>query len=160
MSLLSRLREKQSGKFATATPATFATQREEGGRTVASVATVAVASPEEHKPAPLTAEEEQAIRAWLIHIDEDDPAIIAEVLDKCRDNPEARAYFLGRSEEVPPPDPDGRRTCATPAGTCEADNAPPGGTASRARHRTDSTLTPTCPGAARASWRCPDDEVR
>ncbi|WP_449192205.1 hypothetical protein [Thauera sp.] len=111
MSLLSRLREKQSGKFATATPATFATQREEGGRTVASVATVAVASPEEHKPAPLTAEEEQAIRAWLIHIDEDDPAIIAEVLGKCRDNPEARAYFLGRSEEVPPPDPDDRRTC-------------------------------------------------
>lgn len=89
-----------------ATPATFGgtdvprvaeSQESQGGQPV--------------KATPMTAEEEQAIRAWLIHIDEDDPAIIAEVLDKCRDNPEARAYFLGRSEEVPPPDPDDRRTC-------------------------------------------------
>lgn len=45
MSLLSRLREKQTEKFATATPATLATL--EGGkrRTVATVATVTVANP-------------------------------------------------------------------------------------------------------------------
>lgn len=45
MSLLSRLREKQSGKFATATPATFATLEGGKGRTVATVATVTVANP-------------------------------------------------------------------------------------------------------------------
>ncbi len=111
MTLSNLIRKGGLARIATATPATLATQETESAATVAQVATVAVASPEEHKPTPLTAEEEQAIRAWLIHIDEDDPAIIAEVLGKCRDNPEARAYFLGRSEEVPPPDPDDRRTC-------------------------------------------------
>lgn len=43
MSLLSRLREKQAGKVATATPATYATQVGVERRTVAGVATVAFA---------------------------------------------------------------------------------------------------------------------
>lgn len=43
MSLLTKLREKQAGKVATATPATFATQVGVERRTVAGVATVAVA---------------------------------------------------------------------------------------------------------------------
>lgn len=49
---------------------------------------------------PLTDVEESAIREWLAHIEEADPEIIAEVLDKCRANPEATAYFLQRAEEV------------------------------------------------------------
>lgn len=42
--------------------------------------------------------EESAIRRWLAHIEEDDPAIIDEVIQKCRGNPEARGYFLHRAE--------------------------------------------------------------
>ena len=43
MSLLSKLREKQRGQLATATPATFATDEGKKGRVVATVATVTVA---------------------------------------------------------------------------------------------------------------------
>ena len=46
---------------------------------------------------PLTASEEGAIRAWLAVIEETDPAIIADVLGRCRTDPEARAYFAGRA---------------------------------------------------------------
>lgn len=45
---------------------------------------------------------EEAIRAWLAHIRETDPAIIDEVLGKCADDPEALAYYMTRSAEVPP----------------------------------------------------------
>ena len=45
--------------------------------------------------------EENAIRAWLAHIEETDSDIIAEVLDKCRADPQARDYFIRRAEEVP-----------------------------------------------------------
>jgi hypothetical protein len=58
------------------------------------------------KPEPLSElsqDEETSIRAWLAYIEETDPAIIAEVLNKCRDNRDARRYFLKRSEEVPEP---------------------------------------------------------
>jgi hypothetical protein len=50
---------------------------------------------------PLTADAEQAIRAWLAHIAETDPIIIAEVLDRCRRDARARAYFLRRAAECP-----------------------------------------------------------
>jgi|GEM_PF-6774575 len=52
---------------------------------------------------PVTAEEEKAIRTWLEHIKETDPATIAEVVDKCRNDLEARRYFMKRSKEVPEP---------------------------------------------------------
>jgi len=55
------------------------------------------------KNGPMTAEEEKAIRAWLAHIEEIDPAIIAEVLDQCRSDADARQYFIRRAEEVPRP---------------------------------------------------------
>lgn len=51
----------------------------------------------------MTADNEATIRSWLAHIEETDPEIIAEVLDKCRTDLEARAYFLHRAEEVPSP---------------------------------------------------------
>lgn len=86
----------------TATPATPATQEADKPVTVAPVAIVAVAK----QPEPLSElspNEESKILAWLAHIDETDPAIIAEVVDKCRNDREARRYFVKRSEEVPEP---------------------------------------------------------
>ena len=62
---------------------------------------------------PLNAAQETAIRARLAAIGETDPAIIAEVIQRCRQDVDARAYFTGRAAaELPNPDPfpDGRRT--------------------------------------------------
>ena len=125
MSLSNLIRGKsEPARFATAIPATFATPRAESGRTVATVATVAVAKSEHEKPAkvgadgtataPMTADEEAAIRAWLALIEETDPATIAEVMSQCQRDADARDYFTGRAAaELPKPDPfpDDRRTC-------------------------------------------------
>jgi len=105
MTLATLIQKRESGKVATAIFAIPATQPGDAAETVAKIATVAVANPTEAKPAPMTAEEETAIRVWLEHIEETDPATIAEVIDKCQRDGEARAYFLRRSEEVPKPDP-------------------------------------------------------
>ncbi|MCB1850775.1 MAG: hypothetical protein KDI83_08330 [Gammaproteobacteria bacterium] len=86
----------------TATVATPATQEAVNPVTVAPVATVAVAE----QPEPLTeltSDEESNILAWLAHIEETDPAIITEVVEKCRNDLKARRYFLKRSEELPEP---------------------------------------------------------
>jgi hypothetical protein len=102
MTLSALIRKRE---IATATVATPATHEQAKAGTVAKVASVAVAN-------QLMAEEETAIRAWLAHIEETDPATIAEVIDKCRHNNEARDYFLGRTKEVPPaPEPDYTATC-------------------------------------------------
>ena len=64
--------------------------------------------------APLTASEETAIRAWLALIEETDPVAIAEVIEQCQQDADARDYFTGRAAaELPKPDPfpDDRRTC-------------------------------------------------
>ena len=178
MSLSAMIRKRQPGNFATATPATFATH--EGGkvRTVASVATVAVAkspqgqtappakvgagdtatasrwwlihypdrdpvevafspeathaevleaypdalaaepfTPTVRQPSvPLTAEEQEAIRAWLALIEESDSATIAEVIGQCQRDADARNYFIGRAAlGLPKPDPfpDDRRTATS-----------------------------------------------
>ena len=125
MSLSNLIRGKsEPARFATAIPATFATPRAESGRTVATVATVAVAKSEHEKPAkvgadgtataPMTADEEAAIRAWLALIEETDPVIIADVLTKCQVDPDGRDYFIQRAVAgLPKPDPfpDDRRTC-------------------------------------------------
>lgn len=126
MTLSNLIRKGRLVQIATATPATLATQKTANTATVAQVATVAVAKPQ--LPATtMTAEEETAIRAWLAHIEETDADIIAEVLNQCRDDAEAREYFLRRAEEVPrpPPDNDDRRCCAqcanlAPSGLCLA----------------------------------------
>jgi len=39
------------------------------------------------------------INTWLTKIGETDEACRAEVLEQCKDDPEARAYYLQRSEE-------------------------------------------------------------
>jgi hypothetical protein len=64
--------------------------------------------------APLTASEETAIRAWLALIEETDAAMIAEVIEQCQRDTDARDYFIQRAQaEVPKPEPfsDDRRTC-------------------------------------------------
>lgn len=64
--------------------------------------------------APLTASEETAIRAWLALIKETDRATIAEVIEQCQRNADARDYVTGRAAaELPKPDPfpDDRRSC-------------------------------------------------
>lgn len=120
MTLSNLIRKGGLVQVATATPATLATQETANTATVAQVATVAVA-----KTPALTAEEETAIRAWLAHIEESDTDIIAEVLNQCRADEEAREYFLRRADEVPRPipDDDDRRHCAqcanhAPSGLC------------------------------------------
>ena len=63
--------------------------------------------------APMTAEEETAIRAWLALIEETDPVTIAEVIGQCQRDADSRDYFTGRAAaELPKPDPDDRRTCS------------------------------------------------
>ena len=104
MTLAALIRKRKSGKVATAILAISATQQGGQAGTVATIATVAVANPTETKTALMTAEEEKAIRAWLAHIEESDPEIIAEVLEKCKRDSGARAYFMWRAEEVPKPD--------------------------------------------------------
>jgi hypothetical protein len=107
MTLAELIRKRQSEKVATAIPAIPAIPATQPGgavETVARIATVAVANPTEAKTAPMTAEEDEAIRAWLEHIEETDQEIFSEVMDKCQREGEVRAYFLRRSEEVPKPE--------------------------------------------------------
>ena len=77
MSLLSRLRERQAAKVATATPATFATQAGGERRAVASVATVTVAKfPQQQAAIPAkvsSGDMATGSRWWLIHYRDRDP---------------------------------------------------------------------------------------
>ncbi len=110
MSLLSRLREKQASKVATATAATFATQAGGESRTVAGVATVAVATARKPVPEARHAPQEKvwsggggtgiASRWWLIHYSNRDPlevsccpdATHAEILERHPDAIAAEPY--------------------------------------------------------------------
>lgn len=98
MTLSALIKKGGLANAATATTATLATQEPAQQETVAPVATVAVA------PEPwikLSTDDESSIRAWLAHIEETLPEIIAEVLEQCRADPDALRYFLHRAEEVP-----------------------------------------------------------
>ena len=80
MSLLSNLRKKQAERFATATPATFATFDEEKARTVASVATVAVANPPQRQsasPAKVEDDDTATSFSWLIHFTDREPLTVS-----------------------------------------------------------------------------------
>ena len=108
MTLSALIRKGGLARSATATPATIATQQAGQTSSVAAVATVTVAvqpessiQPKKYPPSiELSADEDSKIRAWLTHIEEIDPDIIAEVLEKCRSDIGARAYFFSRVEEV------------------------------------------------------------
>lgn len=55
-----------------------------------------------HPKAPLIACDEARIRAWMAHTGEEDEAAIAEILESCRNDAEARDYFLSRASEAFP----------------------------------------------------------
>ena len=46
----------------------------------------------------MTTPEERAVRAWLARIEESDPAIIVNVLTVCREDADARGYYLRRAQ--------------------------------------------------------------
>lgn len=58
---------------------------------------------DQQPPAPMTAGEETAVRAWLEWIGESDAAIIADVLGRCAGDLSARAYFIDRAGEIRQP---------------------------------------------------------
>jgi hypothetical protein len=63
--------------------------------------------------APLAADDETAIRAWLAMIEETDPVTIDEVIGQCQQDADAWDYFTRRvATELLKPDrsPDDRRT--------------------------------------------------
>lgn len=113
--------ESKSGatiaKIATVAVANPGNEKTGAGGRLAGIAGIAVATspmainaetgavaakPRKTQPIPpMTAGEEAAIRAWLAHIEEADPAIITEVLNRCRADAEARSYFIRRAGEVP-----------------------------------------------------------
>ncbi len=110
MTLSALIKKGGLAKAATATVATIATLNTIQAVTVAPVATVAVAEEPEPRIEPkreptsteLSTDENTRIRAWLSHIKETDPGIIAEILDKCRTDSDLCQYILQRTEEVPP----------------------------------------------------------
>ena len=42
----------------------------------------------------------EKVLAWLKHTGEKDQAVIDEVIAQCKVDPEARAYYVGRSSEI------------------------------------------------------------
>jgi hypothetical protein len=77
--------------------------------------------------APLSAEEETAIRAWLVSIGETDPDTVTAVVENCRTDAAARAGFMAQAKAELPANvdqSDDRRTCAQcenmTAGRCRA----------------------------------------
>jgi hypothetical protein len=108
-------------------PAKAANDGRASGEPLAGLAALAFANPTEPKTAkpakvgaddtvaaPMTADEDAVIRAWLALIEETDPATIAEVIDQCQRDADARDYFTGRAAAEPPKPgafPDDRRTC-------------------------------------------------
>lgn len=61
---------------------------------------------------PMTAVAEEQILAWLALIEETDLATIADVIERCQRDAEARRYFVERAAaESPKSDDDDRRTC-------------------------------------------------
>ena len=116
MTLSALMKKGGLREAATAIPATAATEEGEKAGTVARVATVAVAnlpSAKSHPTAPMTADQESAIRAWLAHIEETDAAIIAVVLGQCRADVDARGFFIRQAAAVARPVAfdDDRRRC-------------------------------------------------
>jgi hypothetical protein len=118
------IRKKENGKPANANPAKVANDEPATTPSLAGLAALALAKP---IAAPLSAADDAAIRTWLAHIDETDPATIADVLDKYRADSGERQIVLRWADEVPRPATcyDDRRRCdycanLTGRGTCLA----------------------------------------
>ena len=81
MTLSALIRKRDTGNLATAIPAIFATHPKGEAATVARIATVAVATPQEAKTAPKAkvgaGDTATASRWWLIHYPDRDPVEVA-----------------------------------------------------------------------------------
>ena len=93
--LSSLIRKRGTGGIATAIPAISATRPNKGPATVARIATVAVANPDERQSEALAAEGETSIRELLALIDTTDPATLAEVFAFGRDRTDDRRTCTG-----------------------------------------------------------------
>ncbi len=100
MTLSALIKKGSLAHCMTVTPATLVTSNVGSGTIVAAVATVAVVTSLQ----PMTQEDEALIRAWLEYIEETEPMIINEVIERCRVDTEAQAYFLRRTAETPKSD--------------------------------------------------------
>ena len=76
----------------------------------ALVAAEPIESGRRHHDTPLAGDQEAAVLAWLSEIGETDETTIADVLTLCRQDEEARRYFLGRAVEISAN--DDRRCCS------------------------------------------------
>lgn len=76
-----------------------ATHAEILGRHPDAVAAEPFIAPVRQPSAPMTANEEMTIRAWLARIEETDPATIAEVMGQCQQDADARGFFIGLAED-------------------------------------------------------------
>lgn len=94
-----------------ATGATDATQEKGVELTVARVASVSVANPPEVDVCCFSVGDRQEVAAWLESIEETDPEVVSEVLHRCESDPEARDYFVVRSNENRSATGDDRRHC-------------------------------------------------
>lgn len=80
-----------------------------------AIAAEPIAEPTLNGVLPMTAKDEQSIRAWLEHIGDANLTNIAEVVGKCKQDQTARVFFTERARaEMPKHDsfPDHRRTCS------------------------------------------------
>jgi hypothetical protein len=98
MKLADLMRKSVSMVLANAKAAKVANDGQESHEPLAGLATLALANPAD----------QTRVCAWLDFINEMDPVLIAETLQRCETDPEALRYFLWRSQEVPTPaiDPD------------------------------------------------------
>ena len=46
-----------------------------------------------------TVDEEKSIRNWLARIDETDPLLVANVIERCQQDADDRAYFLKQAKD-------------------------------------------------------------
>lgn len=101
-----------------AIPAIPATDDSPSVNAIAEIAQIAVARPAEraeskHSGQSVNTEGLTRIRRWLAYIGEQDERIIEEIIDRCKSDPAALDYFVGRADEVPeePTTLDDRRSC-------------------------------------------------
>lgn len=89
----------------------------------------------EEGAAPITADQEAEVVPWLAEIGETDHAITTDVLSRCKQDSEARAYYLARARGAVGDDLDDRRFCTQcenlRSGVCSV--AKPGGAVSAPR---------------------------
>ncbi|WP_291981806.1 hypothetical protein [Candidatus Accumulibacter sp. ACC005] len=89
----------------------------------------------EEGAAPITCHQESAVVGWLADIGETDHAIATDVLIRCKQDSEARAYYLGRARRAVGDGLDDRRFCTQcenlRSGVCSV--AKPGGVVSAPR---------------------------